>query len=116
MFGFLTAGKSGKPASHPTPAPAVRRQTRVQVESVTISDEAIAMIVAEGQIAETDRTLFMLNQRRRRMLEKLRELEERIAENEAYKRRLQQSVAEASIRATAQALKPYYEQPRRVRR
>lgn len=49
MFGFLTAGNSGKPTTNrPASAPAVRRQTRVQVESVTISDEAIAMIVAEG--------------------------------------------------------------------
>ena len=113
LFAFLSGDNRSTPIRTP-PAPAPR--PRVEVQEVQISEQAIAMIVAEGQIAETDRVLFMLNQRRQRMLAELRELEERIAENESYKRRLQQSVAEASIRATAQALKPYYEQPRRVRR
>ena len=113
MFAFLSGGNRSTPI-RTSPAPTPR--PRVEVQEVQISEQAIAMIVAEGQIAETDRVLFMLNQRRRHMLEELRELEDRIAENEAYKRRMQQNVAEASIRATAQALKPYYEQPRRVRR
>ena len=79
--------------------------------STSISDLGIAMVIAEGQIAEADRSIALLRRRRQRMLDELEELEDRIRENERWKRELQASLAAASLQAASRAVEPFYGRP-----
>ena len=51
----------------------------VRVETINISDTGIALIILDGQLAESERYLMTLSCRRARLLAELRELEDQIA-------------------------------------
>lgn len=51
----------------------------VRVETINISDTGIALIILDGQLAESERYLMTLSRRRARLLAELRELEDQIA-------------------------------------
>ena len=51
----------------------------VRVETINISDAGIALIILDGQLAESERYLMTLSRRRARLLAELRELEDQIA-------------------------------------
>lgn len=50
----------------------------VRVETINISDAGIALIILDGQLAESERYLMTLSRRRARLLAELRELDDQI--------------------------------------
>lgn len=71
----------------------------VRVETINISDAGIALIILDGQLAESERYLMTLSRRRARLLAELRELDDQITGvKQSYER------TEAQIRNAGRAI------------
>ena len=68
----------------------------VIMETVSISDTGIALIILEGQLTEADRYFQTLRQRRARPLSELRELEGQIDAAQATRDRTEQYIRNAA--------------------
>ena len=68
----------------------------VRVETVTISDVGIALLILDGQLSETDRYLMTLARRRSRLLAELRELDAQIDGVKEVRERTEQYIRNAA--------------------
>ena len=68
----------------------------VIMETVSISDTGIALIILEGQLTEADRYFQTLRRRRARLLSELRELEGQIDAAQAARDRTEQYIRNAA--------------------
>lgn len=79
----------------------------VRVENVSVSDIGLALIVMEGQVAESERYLATLNRRRARIAAEMAEVEAHIRQTQEGIDR-QRSRINGALQAAQEANKPTY--------